>query len=372
LRFDVWYLGKDYTIYDTDGTSITQPFDSSDRFKLMVSPRLGISHPISTRDVIHFTYNYQNQLPQMQYIFTSASLADAYEDANTVLGNPALDPQVTITYETGLQHRFNETWSMDLTAYYKNIYNYVSTEKCSTTDPILGDVDYYQYVSENYGSAKGIDINISKEMSSYLSGSMSYSVAWAYGNNSDDGSLEEENNNLREYPLDWDIRHNFNFNLTFDIERDQDFRLPLIGETYLGKLGSFTTSFQYTVSSGLPYTPQELKSTELSPEINSKRMEYTDQSSLRIQKEFELHRYAQQGRGSSLVRVYLDVDNLFNKKNVLAVYSKTGEVFADGADISETSGLVYPERQYMHSLAIKDPSRLSEGRTMVLGVSYNW
>jgi outer membrane receptor protein involved in Fe transport len=374
LRLDLWYLGDDYTIYNTDGSSVKQKFSATDKTQLMVSPRLGISHPISTRDVIHFTYNYQNQLPQMQYIFTSASVLDAYENpTGVVLGNPSLDPQITITYEAGLQHRFNDTWTMDMTAYYKNIYNYVSTAKMTIEDPTLGEFQAYQYVSENYGSAKGIDLNLSKEMSYYLTGSASYSVAWANGNNSAEGAVEEANNNLREYPLDWDIRHNFNFNLTFDVEKNQDFRIPLIGETYLGKLGSFTTSFQYTISSGLPYTPQDEDASSLSPEINSKRMDYTDEAALRFQKEFELKSHAQQGRSSSLVRVYMDINNLFNKHNIEAVFAKTGEVYDDGADLTEGSdNIIYPERVFMHNLALRDPGRLSNGRTFTVGVSYNW
>ena len=146
LRFDFWYLGKDYSVARDDGSYDSRAFDESDRLQVMISPRLGVSHPITDKDVLRFAYNYQNQLPQMQYIFTSKTPEDA-NDSDTIIqvGNPSLEPQITITYEVGLSHQLSEDYVLDLTAYYKNLYNYVNTRK--ERSEIEQTVYWYRYYS---------------------------------------------------------------------------------------------------------------------------------------------------------------------------------------------------------------------------------
>ncbi|HNQ44620.1 MAG TPA: outer membrane beta-barrel protein, partial [Candidatus Cloacimonadota bacterium] len=130
LRFDFWYLGSSYKVLQDTGSFEQRDFDKDDRFQMMVSPRLGVSHPITERDVLRFAYNYQNQLPQFQYIFTSKTPEDAnISDVAITVGNPVLEPQITVTYEVGLSHQISEDYVLDMTAYYKNLYNYVSTVK---------------------------------------------------------------------------------------------------------------------------------------------------------------------------------------------------------------------------------------------------
>ncbi len=81
---------------------------------------MGVSHPITDRDVLRFAYNYQNQLLQMQYIFTSKTPEDAYGSETTIrVGNPSLEPQITVTYEAGLSHQLSEDYVLDLTLIIK-------------------------------------------------------------------------------------------------------------------------------------------------------------------------------------------------------------------------------------------------------------
>ncbi len=83
VRFDFWYLGDFYQIKsDTTGKYVDASWgeieyikdvgrgnfvlehEKVEKFQYMISPRLGVSHPITLKDVLHFSYNYQNQLPQ--------------------------------------------------------------------------------------------------------------------------------------------------------------------------------------------------------------------------------------------------------------------------------------------------------------------
>lgn len=361
VRLDFWYLGKEYSILQDDNTFRKRDFKSEDRLQMMVSPRLGISHPISDRDVVHFAYNYQNQLPPMRYIFTSKDTLDAYSSGGAVtVGNPALEPQITITYEVGLQHQISEDYVGTITAYYKNFYNYVSTAKeLSQTE---ATVYWYNYISQDYGSARGIDLNLSRRMFNFIGADASYSLAWAQGNNSST-VIQDEATNLREFPLDWDIRHNFNFSITFKIDKDEEFFVPFTD--WILPLDDFTASLNYNIASGQPYTGVDPVS-DVSLDTNGKRQDYSTNADLKLSKRVFVSE-------NSFFRFNFTIENLFKKKTINYVYPKTGSPYYDGADLADaTQGYTFEETQFIHDCITKDPSNTNNNRKFVLGVSYNF
>lgn len=358
LRFDFWYLGDSYDVALDNGKYRTVKFSNNDKFQMMVSPRLGVSHPISDRDVLRFAYNYQNQLPQMQFIFTSKTPEDAnVSDQTITVGNPTLEPQITVTYEVGLSHQLSEDYVLDMTAYYKNLYNYVSTKKVEK--PGEEQVYWYEYISEDYGSTRGIDMQVEKSLSDFNTWSVSYSLAWAQGNNSST-IIQDEATNLREFPLDWDIRHNINVNYTFRIARGEEYIVPFTN--FILPLDDFSANLTWTLASGTPYTPTSgTQNTAL--DTNSKRKGLTQNANLRLTKGVTLP------FGS--VRLYMDVENLFKYPNIGSVFSKTGSAYDDDADLSE-NGYTYDEVQYMHNKYVLNPGNINNFRAVTLGVSFNF
>ncbi len=401
LRFDMWYLGSDYDIvtanytgsyltsinpdaemnsiyYLPDATEEEDPENYykyreakkyynniKDRFEtpeVMVSPRLGISHPISEKAVLHFAYNYQRQLPQMQYIFTTGRPQDVIENpsANIIIGNPELEAQSTITYEAGLQYQLGEDYVLDITTYYKNIYNYVSTQE--VTDSLDTTLQWNEYISEDYGSARGVDINLQKLLSNFISGSASYSLTWANGNHSETNSNNEES--LREFPLNWDIRNSFNLNVTFQIAKGEEFYIPFTDVVL--PLDDFTTNFSYNISSGRPYTVADDEG-NLSEETNSDLQPYTEEADLTIRKNFSF------GEKRKRLSFYMTINNLFNKRNIYEVYAITGSPYYSGVDLdTNNDNYVAPETIDIRNMYDKDPSNYSSGRTYNFGISYRW
>ena len=363
LRFDYWYLGESYDILQGDGTFEEREFDEDNRSQIMVSPRLSFSHPISERSKIIFSYGYQSQFPQMQYIYTTATPEDAVlSDANIIVGNPELKPQTTITYQVGYQQQLLEDYILDVTAYFKNIYNYVSTKKVTSEED--ENVFWYKYISEDYGSARGIDINVEKKLSNYTSGSASYSLAWAEGNNSA-VVVQDEATNLREFPLDWDIRHKFSLNFEFRIKDDEEYYIPFTDAIL--PWDDFVINFLYSISSGKPYTPaieEEGSVTQL--DTNSGRYDYTDNADLKISKRFNLGE-------DQKIKLFTKIKNLFDKKNTVFVYPISGKPYDDGQDLSEAnSDIVFEEVEHIHDLSTSNPSHKSAGRTIMFGISFHW
>lgn len=361
LRFDLWYLGSQYKVLQDDNTYRTVEFDPDERFQLMLSPRLGVSHPITDQTVLRFAYNYQNQLPQMQFIFTSKTPADAnVSDQTITVGNTELEPQITVTYEVGLSHQLSEDYVVDMTAYYKNLYNYVSTMK--VTKPGEEQIFWYQFISEDYGSARGIDIQLEKLMSNFNNWSVAYSLAWAQGNNSST-VIQDEATNLREFPLDWDVRHNLSLNYTFRIGRGEEFFVPFTD--YILPFDDFSANLNWSFASGAPYTPQSTEGNSLL-DTNSARKRFTHQANLRLTKGITLSQ-------KMSFRVFLDVENLFGTRNVYTVYPRTGSELDDGEDISDANtGYTYPEVRYVYDKYIQNPAFWSNYRGITLGVSFNF
>ncbi len=362
LRFDLWFLGKEYKILQDGGNYKTSKFDKDDQFQVMVSPRFGISHPISEKSVMHFAYNYQNQLPQFQYVFTTARPEDAItSNVQIVVGEPTLEPQITVTYEVGFQHQLGEDYVMDITTYFKNIYNYVSTME--VVDPDDNTISWYEYISEDYGSTRGIDFNLQKMLSNFISGSASYSLSWADGNNSDT-VIQDESTSLREFPLDWDIRHNFTFNLGFSVGRGEEFYIPFTG--VLLPFSNFSMNFLYNIASGKPYTAVNINDNV--EETNQERYPYTENAELKITKTFNFSEKIS-------IRFFANINNIFNKRNYLDIYPKTGSPYENGEDLTVANTnppFVAPETQYIHDLAVYDPENVSTGRKITVGMSFNW
>ena len=363
LRLDIWYLGERYKILSNLNKYEWVKFDRDKRLQFMVSPRLGVSHAISMKDVLHFSFNYQNQLPQMQYVYADATWLDAVtgEDpvTNTIIANPELDPQVTIAGEIGLQHQFNENYVADITVYYKKNYNYISIDKF--VDPDDWMIIWYRYISENYGTARGVDVNLQKMLSNFIVGSLSYSLGWAEG--TDARIFDYENQDmqcLREFPLDWDVRHSIGLNIALEVKKGEELYLPFT-EVRI-PIDDFSINLLYNFASGTPYTDRS----DVNYETNNARKPCTDVAHLKITKNFRFS-------NNKKIKLYCTINNLFDKKNVEFAYIKTGSPYYDDADISDpVTGYVYEETEHIHNLYTKNPGNVSFGREITLGLAYSW
>ena len=391
MRFDFWYLGNKYQVKsDTTGKYIDAKWDKVTyivddgsggfetktedvkKFQIMVSPRLGVSHPITDKDVLHFAYNYQSQLPPMQYVFTSST--EHAGEVGAQVGNPNLKPETTITYEVGVEHQMGEDYLLDVTIFYKNIYNLVSildNDYSLLPDSIAqAGRQYWLYISQDYGSARGVELTLKKRFSNFWGFTLGYTYSWANGRNS--GAVEARDN-LREFPLDWDIRHNASLNFDFRIPEDEEFYL--FGIKMPDK---FYTSLLWRIQSGAPYTPLTPDpDSNVQLETNSDRLPWTNSADLRVSKAFNLF-------GDTKFTIFCNISNLFNTLNINYVDTKTGETpdkgtltYWDTYDLNHDGKIEREDGEDVTGAAIyleglSNPNIYSIGRRISLGVRFEW
>ena len=316
------YFLRDYFSQDTLRSN-RDTVKAGKRFKL--SPRLGISHPVSERTVLHFNFGQFFQQPQLQYLYESVASninnPPWITRGNQILGNPDLEPQTTIQYEAGFSQQFSQDVAGDVTVYYKDIYNYVSTVRYYGVDNPNLEVDLYTNL--DYGNARGFELTLQKRPgeAGIVSGKLSYSVSIAKGSASYPGENYQNTyygypSEKTTYPLDFDQRHttsadlNFGFNETFG---------PKVGNNHV--LSNLNVNFLNTVGSGLPYWPTDQRGVR-NPYKNSGRKPWTFNTDMLATKDLKLL--------GLVAQVALEVDNLFNRKNVNSVYASSGDPLTDG------------------------------------------
>ncbi|MEA3409357.1 MAG: TonB-dependent receptor, partial [Candidatus Eisenbacteria bacterium] len=141
-----------------------------ERVNAVLSPRLGIAHPISDRDALHFHYGRFYQMPHLTALYESGE--DIYAaPAGRVVGFSGLEPEVTTSYQFGAEHQFSPNLAMDVTGFYKDIFGLLATEEYSR-GPTEGSV--YPYVNKDYSSVQGFEFKLTKRFANFFMGNLSY------------------------------------------------------------------------------------------------------------------------------------------------------------------------------------------------------
>ena len=236
LRYDYWFPGEyvEDAINDPETVTITdaaRELFKKETFKIFghrgkghLSPRLGISHPVTDNDVLYMHYGHFSQKPIGQYVY--AKLKSRSEATYQLFGNPNLNPTTTVAYELGLKHRFNRNQTIEFKAYYKDMFDYPTAVKIQKFNPRLGNISYYMYVNMDYARSRGIEIRFRRRYSKYLSGNVDFMYGLATGKSSTPntnllvaaGKVPEKP--LTESYLRWDKPYRFSTDLFFHMPGD--------------------------------------------------------------------------------------------------------------------------------------------------------
>jgi len=288
-----------------------------------------------------------------------------------LVGNPALKAEKTIAYELGANHMITPDLRLDITTYFKDIKNMISTREIG----LHGVSPVTQFVNEDYGSVKGVDLTIEKVARGPLSGSLVYSYMIAKGNSSSayDGYYNYITNPndsvkpVKEYPLSFDQRHTATLNIDYRVPRD--WKGHFFGMAVPGAWG---VNFVGRYGSGLPYTVTDNLGKRMGG-INEGRLPATYSVDMRFNKDFFLS-----SRNSMFFSFFVEVENLFNRQNIVSVYTNTGRANDDGRRFDLTSDpdgsgpYTAEDVNKYYRLLAEDPQNLSEPRTIRTGLEFNF
>ena len=287
---------------------LQQPFPdrlfSKASSKSQISPRVGISYPISDRGAVHFSYGYFFQVPPFEFLYKNPNFRIPLTGnfpafiGNTI-GNADLQPQRTTMYEMGLQQEVAPNIGITVTGYYKDIRNLLGIQIHIKND----FKKFGQYINRDYGAVKGFTVSFEKRFVDGFGTTLDYTYQLASGDASDpndDFNRAQSNppveSNKQLVPLSWDRRHSLNFTATVGTPGD------IIG-SFIGKLGT-----------GLPYTPS-LQNQRTGLENSDTRPTFFS-ADMYITKYLKLFAVD--------VSVFVKIYNVFDTANELNVFGDTG------------------------------------------------
>ncbi len=299
LRYDYFFSNTKYI------TNLVQPDGAVKEAspKHTFSPRLGLSFPITSRGIIHFSYGHFSQMPDYSALFANPDFK-LPKAGTTFFGYGNLRPQKSIMYEMGLQQQLTDDIAMDATVFYRDIRDYLTPQSILFKDLDGEHRNYYIYQNQDYANIKGFTLTfvhrISKRMP--VSVKLDYTFEIAEGNDNDReafyyNSLSDQVTVREILPLDWDQAHS------------------LYGTVTMEPIEQLSISFIGRLTSGLPYTPY-LYNQNYDNTPNSERKPSANSMDLMASYKFEFSKFD----FTAFIKVY----NLFDIRNEKYVFNDTG------------------------------------------------
>lgn len=383
LRLDYWAPGKyvDDVAADLSDTLIVsralrqQYVDETisvfgRRVKARISPRLGISHPISDNQTLFFSYGHFSKFPRPQFVYSK--LRRTSVRSNLAVGNPNLNPETTVAYELGVRNQLSGDDVLTLTAYYKDIFDYITEKSVRRVSAVGGAQFYSTYLNTDYARVRGVELEYKKRVGKFFRGSLSWSYSVATGKSSTPNEAairlqQGEPENIRESFLIWDRPVQASVNLNLTVQKGN----PLFGFGE-GILDDYNVYARVFYQSGKRYTPQKFNGVNAvsgRPEYSSdidRQLEAIGEHwfsvDLNIEKSIDL------GFGKLIASI--EVKNLLDNRNAQIINPVTGRAYEYG-DTTPTSynDPLYPQLTGDISPFPYNPARYLEPRTARFGLA---
>jgi len=139
---------------------------SDDQWQL--SPRLGISHPITENSKLFFNYGHFKQMPTYETLFRIDRNGATSELSR--IGDPNLILAKTISYELGFDRILWDEYLIQIAAFYRDI---IDQQDETEYNSINGNT-YNLTTSNQYQDIRGFEITVRKIMGRWFSGFANY------------------------------------------------------------------------------------------------------------------------------------------------------------------------------------------------------
>lgn len=307
-----------------------------------ISPRFGLAYQIADQAVLHFSYGHFFQIPPMYAMYANSNWLIPTTNFQTILGNPNLEAEKTITYELGLWQKLNEYMGLEVNLYYRDIYNLLGT----TTWTTYNQVKYGLYDNKDYGNVRGIELKYDLNYGNFNT-YFNYTLQFTRGiADSPTQAFSREGQSLdpinKLIPMSWDQRHTANITVAYNQPR----------------YGISSTAY---LNSGTPYTFEPLSESSLAqinllPNNDYKPMNYN----------IDLTGYYSFKLGPYKSRITFSIYNLTDRLNEMWVNSKTGKAYTDILSNSQIQG--YRSNFSNITETYQNPAMYSAPRNIKIGL----
>lgn len=327
LRLDYFTAGGnwyDYNLFDpvfagvplgADGTPTTALdtllATSPARSLVSLSPRLGVSFPVSRLSKLYFNYGHFRSVPDSDQLYVIRAFSVGGQI--TQIADPNNPLPRTIAYELGYEQSFFDQFTARIAGYYKDVSLEPRLVTYSSRD---GRVIYDRTEANSYGDIRGFEFTLSKSRGRFLRGFVNYTYdvrqSGYFGfrtifENSTTQREQEESDALRRAASSRPVPRPY-ARLNVDLFTPDDFGPSIAG---VSLLGGWRTSFLGQWRDGGSFTWGD-NGVAAPGVVNNVEIRDRWALDLRFQREFQVA-----GREVSF---YADVYNALNRREMSLFY----------------------------------------------------
>jgi outer membrane receptor protein involved in Fe transport len=301
-----------------------------------LSPRFAVSTVLRGATVVA-SFGRFSQAPDYQFL-VDAAFDDTTRTGRFRRGNPDLGFERATQYELSARVRPRPGLSVRVGAYVKRLTGLVASV------PLGENPDSTVFGNADAGTVRGAELLVEREMTDGIGVRLAYTLQTAEATATDpflldrlivvDPNTGDTTRPARaEFPLDFDQRHT----VTAIVRgRVADAAGPRVAG--LRPLAGLEAAIILRLTSGLPYSRSDSTGDSLVGLPNGSRLPSTQSVGLLVRRALKL--------GGTEGGIYLDVRNLLNRRNVVAVRRDTGLPQPDSAAVdllAETAYQAHPE-----------------------------
>ncbi len=315
--------------------------------KHAISPRVGVSFPVTENTVFRLSYGHFVQVPDLDELYTGINHDVSNTNTNDIFGRD-LDLARTIAFEFGIRHLVAPDFVIDISAYNRDKKADVAGRIVQVIDPLLNKPANHNVLSNaDFGNVRGVDVAVLKRFGTVVDIAVSYSGQVAKNTGSEPFTYfrtlaRAPNNALGErvpppealLTTDDSRPHTIAGSLSLNVPADWK-KGTALGAVF-GDLGAFA---RFRFAAGLPYTRLQnvgdgnITSTDGGTNfgliaipigrLNEFRLPWVKTFDLRLTKGFRV--------GGASLMGFADVRNLFNFTNTIRLFAETGTEFNERA-----------------------------------------
>ncbi len=335
---DTWHLADSANPGYDKTNSIIDISEKADS-KTEIQPRFGLAFPISERTVFHLQYGKFASFPDLINAYAGRATMGFALGGAVFIPNPVgfdIEPIVSTQYEIGFNYQFSSQASFDITAFYKSTEGQLTIDRFKI-NPGQDGGDYNVFVNGDFNVTRGFEFTMRTRRVDRIQTLVNYTLGFAKGTNSFPNSrLSATERDIKppKYitPLRFEQRHRGSLILDYRFSGDDKGPMQLLGNSGANLLINFNSGHSFTASSGSGaqrraetgalLNDADPRSRVPNEPIGGSVTPWIFTADLKLDKAFDL--------GGLNAGVYVFVSNLFNRRNVLNVYNRTGDAFDDG------------------------------------------